>query len=138
MSPTNTHKSFFAVCFAILFVLVSCKKEPKPVKALPLIEYSFWIYDSVEGTKDVEHFAINKIIKLQYDPNVDKCYMAKNDLINPAIDTFDRSPNWKRGYVNRADLMHRIIFNGDTITIHHNVQNQIGELGFRYTHGIKQ
>ena len=54
------------------------------------------------------------------------------------MDTFNRHHFWKRGYVNQNDFYNRIVFNGDTITIHHRVNNQIGESGFRYTHGIKQ
>lgn len=138
MYLTTLHRKIFAALIVVLFVVSSCQKEKKITPLIPLVEYSYWIYDSVEGTKNVEHFPVGRVLKINYDPNVDKCYMAKNSTANAAVDTFDRSLNWKRGYVNRTDLMHRIIFNGDTITIHHNVQNQIGQSGFRYTHGIKQ
>lgn len=138
MNRTTIHKSILVTLAAVLFVFASCQKEAEEVHSIPIIKYSYWIYDSVEGIGDVQSYAVNRLLEINYDTNVDKCYMAQENT-NPIImDTFDRSPNWKRGYVNRRDLMHRIIFNGDTITIHHNVNNQIGQSGFRYTHGVLQ
>ena len=138
MNRPTLHKSLLAVLVGVLFFMVSCEKKPEQtIPVQPLISYSYWIYDSVEGDNSTEHFAISRLVEILYDPGVDKCYMA-NNIQNTQIDTFDRSPHWRRGYINRNDFLHRIIFNGDTITIHHNVQNQIGETKFRYTLGVKQ
>lgn len=138
MNRPILHKSLISSFVAGLIIFASCQKEPvETIPVQPLIKYSYWIYDSVEGAQNVEHFSINRLVEIMYDPGVDKCYMERQFEKNK-IDTFDRSSFWKRGYVNRRDLMHRIIFNGDTITIHHNVQNQIGETRFRYTHGVKR
>lgn len=138
MTHSILHKVIFAALIVVVFAFASCEKKAPESTRIPIVTYKVLIYDSVEGTAGVEHYSINRLLEIQYDANFDLCYMANNDLANPRVDTFDRSPHWKRGYINRQDFMHRIIFNGDTITIHHNVQNQIGQSGFRYTHGIKQ
>ncbi len=138
MSFPTIHKTLFATaCVAILFC-ASCEKSYVVVNpVLPIEDYSYLIYDSVEGEANTYHYPISRIIRFQYDPNIDKCYMPQPTSVGSGIDTFDRSPLWKRGYVNRRDFHHRIIFNSDTITIHHNVENGSGEKGFRYTSGIK-
>ena len=135
MKAPTTIKITSAAILAAMFFIVSCDKQPAEPALQPIINYSYWIFDSVEGTKDVAHFTIDRKVEVQYDPNVDKCYME--NWYYTRQDTFDRSPYWKRGYVNRNDFFNRIIFNGDTITIHHNVQNQVGQSGFRYIHGVK-
>ena len=138
MNPLFNKKSISVLASAMLFFVVSCTKDYHTIQTiLPLETYSYQLYDSVEGTTNTSHYSLNRIIEFQFDPNVDKCYMANEKITPTKIDTFDRHFFWKRGYVNREDFFHRIIFNGDTITIHHKVENQAGESGFRYTHGVK-
>ena len=126
------------MAIAMLFFGISCNKPKPPVHTYsPIITYKYQLFDSVEGHTNSTHYSLNRTIEFQYDPNVDKCYMPKNRSPEHQIDTFDRHHFWKRGYLNRMDNHHRIIFNGDTITIHHAVENQVGESGFRYTHGVR-
>ena len=139
MLKVSFHIRFF--CFMLLsgLLVASCKKsvEDTSPTILPLETFTYQLYDSVEGKAGVEHFRLNRILEFQYDPNVDKCYLPKENSPEPQIDTFDRSEYWKRGYINRADFYHRIIFNGDTITIHHNTNNTVGTSNFRFTQGVR-
>ncbi len=130
--------SISLVALAMLFFVFSCTKPHKVVTPiLPIETYSYQLYDSVEGSTSSTHYSLNRIFEFKYDPNLDKCYIDNEQVIPARIDTFDRHEFWKRGYINSRDYHNRIIFNGDTITIHHKVLNQIGESGFRYTHGVK-
>ena len=136
MNLPIVNKSIPVVAIALLFFTVSCEKSYK-VAVLPIEVYQYKLYDSVEGVTNSSHYSLNRVIEFDYDPNLDKCYMPNHKLYPVQTDTFDRHHFWKRGYMNRRDMHHRIIFNGDTITIHHKLENTIGEGGFRYTHGIK-
>lgn len=132
------HKTVCASALAALLLFASCDKSYNVVNPiLPIVNYSYLIYDSVEGHSNTYHYPVQRIINFQYDPNVDKCFMAQPTDIGTGIDTFDRSDFWKRGYINRRDLQHRIIFNADTITIHHRVNNTVGQKNFRYINGVK-
>jgi len=130
------------ICFflasACMFFGVSCQK-PKQAgpTTLPLETFKYQIYDSVEGHTNSTHYAVNRIIEFQYDPNVDKCYMPQVNIQPAKTDTFDRHHFWERGYVNQNDFHHRIIFNDDKITIHYKIDNPMGESGFRYTSGVQ-
>jgi hypothetical protein len=139
MSRLTQQIHFFCLSALAIVLVASCKKsveQPVP-KMLPLETFTYQLYDSVEGKSGVKHFELNRILEFQYDPNVDKCYLPKENVPEPKIDTFDRSAHWKRGYVNRNDFFHRIIFNGDTITIHHNTNNTVGTSNFRFTQGVR-
>lgn len=140
MNPTSIHKNFLILLFGVCLFSLGCKKDYEVITAIkPVVNYSYWIYDSVEGVNSTNHFPVNRVVGIKYDPNVDKCYMNKVNPNDIGIDTFDRSAHWKRGYVNRHDIFHRIIFNGDTITIHYPGPPMTGpgNGGFRYTSGIK-
>ncbi len=138
MYRPTIHKTLFSAAFVATFFMISCKKSYTVVSAtLPIEHYSYLIYDSVEGQTNTYHYPVNRILTFQYDPNLDKCYMPQPISVGTGIDTFDRSPLWKRGYINRRDFHHRIIFNSDTITINHSVDNSAGEKRFRYTSGVK-
>lgn len=140
MKWTTTNKSLGLVLASITLFMFSCTKDYKVVQSvLPMINYSYWIYDSVEGVNTASHFNVSRTIEIQYDPNVDECYMDNTTSPDILIDTFNRSPFWKRGYTNKLDFNHRIIFNVDTITIHYPppTVSTPGNGGFRYTSGLK-
>lgn len=135
--PINK-KAYQVLAIAMIFFGVSCTKPFEKVRSyMPIETYRYQMFDSVEGHTNSNHYSLNRTIEFQYDPNVDKCYMANSRNAEVQIDTFDRHEFWKRGYINRIDFHNRIIFNGDTITIHYKVIDQVGESGFRYTHGVK-
>lgn len=140
MKWKTTQKSLLLVLSSITLFMFSCKKDFNVVNSvLPIINYSYWIYDSVEGVNSASHFEVSRMIEITYDPNADRCYMDNDTSPNVLMDTFERSPYWKRGYTNIRDFKHRIIFNVDTITIHYPppLVTTPGNGGFRYTSGLK-
>lgn len=140
MKRTTTYQSLSLLLLSASVFMFSCKKDYQVAHTiLPIVHYSYWIYDSVEGTHSANHFNISRTIAIQYDPNLDVCYMERITDPIGLMDTFDRSPYWKRGYTNRQDFKHRIIFNADTITIHYPPppMTNPGNSGFRYTSGVK-
>lgn len=140
MKRTTTEKSLGLMLASIMLFMFSCTKDYKVIQSvLPMIKYSYWIYDSVEGVNNANHFNVSRTVEIQYDPNVDQCFMENETSPHILIDTFDRSPYWKRGYTNKHDFKHRIIFNADTITIHYPppTVSTPGNGGFRYTSGLR-
>ncbi len=119
---------------SIIFI-ISCKK-PYTVALHPIEQYSYLLYDSIEGVAgNAQHYPLNRTIVLQYDPNTDVYSLGQ--------DVYERNTYWENngdweGFHRNGGNFPFILFKGDSLSFHYRGSGGISNPSSRGTRGIKK